>query len=408
MEGEFNDILIQIHFRSFLKMKKKILLISLLIISCLIFEAKCKEDKNTLDNLFQSAASHISEHPEVALGFGSQLIEDARRAGNNYWMAKGLNLKGYILKNQRIYKEAMVYFQEALGYASDSSFRAIIYANMAWTYHLMTGRKDEAFYHINRAVALSVGGEKVEILGSQGSIYLQNFETDSALIYLEKSYEISHSDEEKAISACDLGYFYLMTQDLPKADFYLDEAFRRNENSSSSSFYKSNYIKAQINANRGHLSYLRGSFDQAIDYLEIANKISRQQKIGNALEESTELLKNVYLARDDSRKVNQFGVELNEITKKNMAQQATVSEYLLEQKNAALLENEKTLLEKEKTKSRLILIVFASVVLLIVGFFVIRYFWKKNKEVKKTILGCENESECVPPRVKKKLLSDVI
>lgn len=142
---------------------------------------------------------------------------------------------------------------------------------------------------------------------------------DSALFYYRKLEEMPRSSKgvnsEYVMSNIAVAQYYIRSGNISQAPAYIDKGMLMAEES------KSLFLLHQVQNIKGIYKFHTGNYDEAIDLLTKATKISRQVNMGNYLE-SIHILAQAYKAKGDLQKAMDFydiyDQEKDTFTKANM------------------------------------------------------------------------------------------
>ncbi|MTI31353.1 tetratricopeptide repeat protein [Xanthovirga aplysinae] len=340
-------------------------------------EEIAQKEMNDIYNLIKE---HLSEDPTLALKFTEELTTLADKENNDLFLAKASNLRGYILKNQLEYKAAMRNFYEALSYIPDQDkYRTYIYSNIGWTYTLME-RYEEAILFLTKAMKISIAHDnfiRESILGTMANTYIHSEQFEKALELLYDRINKSQTREDLMIAHGNLGYYFLVKNELDSASFHLEKS---KEHSVGSKYFNQSYVQANLLSNMGHLALKRGELNMAQSYLEECYNLSDKLNIGITIEESLEGLTQIFLDKNDAHKYHEYSQKFLAFRDQKKEQLENYYIYELDRKEKELAdqkeEQQAIVVENEKEKTNMILLVAilttALVLSLTFGYFLIK------------------------------------
>ena len=298
-----------------------------------------------------------------AYNFYLKYLKEVEVKGNPYQTARANSNVGVILKEQRKYDDALVFFKKSLQIALDNkSFKNqyIAYVNIGNVYADKTDN-GRSLYNSNMALEYYGKAKKllleknepennqniIILLGNIGNIYadLRKFdlavnEYQLALSFLEKTENFASS----ALIYNNLASVYVDMNKLTEADKYLKLGFKASEESGSPNDFLNNYIAAAR-------------------YFEVAKKFKEAYFYHVRLKE----LNDSIFSTDAAEKRKELEMSI---------------EYEKKEAEAKILQEKKELVAEEEKKKQLILLyafVGGFALMLVVAFLIFRGYRQKQK-----------------------------
>lgn len=121
-----------------------------------------------------------------------------------------------------------------------------------------------------------------------GRIYIEKNESDSALLYLEKAYQLSETPTRQSAILNVIGVYYGSKNDMQKAETYYKRAL------SGYDFQKDELLFSSLNINLCNIYYLRKDYDSAMYFYNIGMEVAKRKRnypvIDNGLLLKTKIL----------------------------------------------------------------------------------------------------------------------
>jgi len=317
-------------------------------------QADSKVPQNELNDTYQLIKSTLSKNPALALKFAEKLIDIADQEKDHSFLAKAYNLRGYILTDQLEFKGAMRNYYEALKHTStQDKYNIYIYSNIGWTYTLLE-RYEDALQYLLKAQQLSKSHNdflRRPILGTMGLTYLYQKDFSESLTLLNQRLSESLTVDGKLISHLNLGYYYLIKNELDSADFHLTKTQLLSANVSD---FGNSYSHANLLSNLGHLALKNDNLKKAQKYLETTHELSENLNLGLTIDESLDGLLKIFLKTNDVDNYHKYSQKLLKFRDQKKAQLEDYYIFELERKEKQLAEQKLQVSNKEIEKNNVI------------------------------------------------------
>lgn len=186
---------------------------------------------------------------DTALYYADLAIQNREKSGNKVGIAKALNTKGYYLQNAKRYDEAMVYFRRAhnVWLDIDSIGDPRVIYNIGFI-HKLQKQLDSTLYYYEFAYEVSRKKHdiysEIYVLNGLSVISLEREETEQALLYSMKAYELAKtlgSINELKGASLNLSKVYKKKGDFENALFYTTEYYKYRDSLNTTAKQKSVY-----------------------------------------------------------------------------------------------------------------------------------------------------------------------
>ncbi|MTI29779.1 tetratricopeptide repeat protein [Xanthovirga aplysinae] len=333
------------------------------------------EVEEKMSQTYALARKHISDNPALALNFSEKLNTLATKAGDSSYLAKAYLLTGFIFKDQLEFKAAINNLGKALELVPENSSLAVyICSNLGWTYNLM-GDNENALKYSLKSIEINkyLGIESNDLENTLGLIYLDQGQFDKAFNIFQESIRKAKSNKDILEAEGNLGWYYLVLEELDSAQYYLDRSFELFKTSNN---YNRTYVEANLLSNFGHLALKKGNLDEAQRYLEDCYNLSAKFNIGITLKESLEGLTKIFLAKNDAHKYHEYSQKY--LTFRNNKKEQLEEYYLseLERKEGELADQKLVVANVEGQKTNLLwigaIILTAFLLTVLYGFLLFR------------------------------------
>ncbi|NLL29309.1 MAG: tetratricopeptide repeat protein [Bacteroidales bacterium] len=386
-------------------MKRGLIFILLLFLSCLSFSQENKE----IDAKIADVQKYIHKEPVLALKEIQKVIEESDEISYYKGLAEGYNLQGIILVNSGINDLGLQSFINSLDNymkINDTLGISKLYNNLgvvSYTvkkYHL-------SIYFFNQSLNIQAKNKKyrniVDLKNNIGSIYVKLEKYDLAMKMHLEAMSIAEENNYilgKATSLNNIAVIYENKNNIDSALIYCKKSL----------LYLDSIPKSQLSitySNLANMHIKKGNFDEAYGALELALKNANDVGANTNLPDIYSLFSKYYEAKGDLKKAYEYLKKCKEITEKNEAQttESDFTDFIISMQQRKW-SNDKLMMDNEmRLKSRIqwLITLFIAVVLIVLVLFFIniknrnRILHQENAliEIEKKILAEELQNKAI-------------
>jgi tetratricopeptide (TPR) repeat protein len=386
-------------------MKKEFIFLLLfflhLSVAAQVISNTVQEDTVFINQLNKTSEQNLNSHPDTAFVFAKKALSLSEKSNYVKGLAHGYENLGWIFYNQGIFKQAVAYFLQSIGYykeLGDKKGVAETYNHLGIAYYY--GLEIEVSMKSHQE-ALKIYEEypdeqgKAETFGYLGTLYEKKQDYKTALTYQEKAlqlYEKLHNKSGIAKILENLGSIYEDLENLSQAREYFTKALNLNKETD-------NLINVINNLNNLGDTYRKQSqYSQALQYTQEACQLAKRLHQTYMLRSALKDLSKTYAFLGDFRKAHAYldssytlyQTIYDDESARQIARMQTIYETEKNIKELALKDAEIKLLEREKSISRLWITLLVGGTAFLLAFGIIFFRLQRLQAKKETELAEQN------------------